>query len=320
MDQDIKQTKQNIYNLTLELKNLEEKIKSDKEKRIALQELLGSLEKELKQKQTQIDQLKNDIYDRKTKLAKVEVEIKSGREKLKEQFGYEYDQALNYKIEIQNRRNVIKRINELKGYISDLGIVNFAAIAEHERVSQRLEFLTKQSSDLLEAKDSLGKVIKDMDQIMVKKFRETFNQVNEAFGSVFAKMFGGGRAQLVLSDADNLLETGIEIIVQPPGKKQQALSLLSGGERAMTAIALLFAILKVKPSPFCVLDEIEAALDEANVERFSAFLKHYVQKTQFIIISHRKGTMEAADVLYGVTIEEETGVSKLISVKLSEAV
>lgn len=320
MDQDIKQTKQSIYNLTLELKNLEEKIKSDKEKRVALQELLGSLEKDLKQKQTQIDQLKNEIYDRKTKLAKVELEIKSGREKLKEQFGYEYDQALNYKIEIQNRRNVIKKINELKGYISDLGMVNFAAIAEHERVSQRLEFLTKQSSDLLEAKDSLGKVIKDMDQIMVKKFRETFNQVNEAFGSVFAKMFGGGRAQLVLSDAENLLETGIEIIVQPPGKKQQALSLLSGGERAMTAIALLFAILTVKPSPFCVLDEIEAALDEANVERFSAFLKHYVHKTQFIIISHRKGTMEAADVLYGVTIEEETGVSKLISVKLSEAV
>ncbi|NLT95765.1 MAG: chromosome segregation protein SMC [Clostridia bacterium] len=320
LEQDINRTQTGIYDLTQELSQLEKNININKDKRVSTQDLLVSLEKELKQKQTQIDQLKNEIYEKKTKLAKIELEVNSGREKLKEQFGLDYEEALNLRIEIQNKRNVIKKINELRSSISDLGIVNFAAIAEYERVGQRLEFLTKQLSDLQEAKTSLIKVIKDMDQIMVNKFRETFSQVNEAFSSVFTEMFGGGKASLELSDADNLLETGIEIIAQPPGKKPQSLSLLSGGERAMTAIALLFAILKVKPSPFCVLDEIEAALDEANVERFSTFLKQYIHKTQFIIISHRKGIMEAADVLYGVTIEEDTGVSKLISVKLSEAV
>ena len=146
------------------------------------------------------------------------MEIASRREKLKEQFGYEYSEALNYIVDIQNKRNVIKRINELKTGISDLGVVNFAAIAEYERVSQRLEFLTKQLSDLQEAKASLIKVIKDMDQIMNNKFSETFNLVNQAFKNVFNEMFGGGSASLELTDANNLLETGIEIIAQPPGK------------------------------------------------------------------------------------------------------
>lgn len=320
IDEDVSKIKQRIYSLTQDSVDLEQRIKTDKEKRVSVQDLISNLEKELKQKQIELDRVKSEIYDQKMKLTKVEMEIASRREKLKEQFGYEYSEALNYIVDIQNKRNVIKRINELKTGISDLGVVNFAAIAEYERVSQRLEFLTKQLSDLQEAKASLIKVIKDMDQIMNNKFSETFNLVNQAFKNVFNEMFGGGSASLELTDANNLLETGIEIIAQPPGKKQQPLSLLSGGERAMTAIALLFAILKVKPSPFCVLDEIEAALDEANVERFSAFLKQYVHRTQFIIISHRKGTMEVADVLYGVTIEEDTGVSKLISVKLSEAV
>ncbi|MGI6224699.1 MAG: chromosome segregation protein SMC [Peptococcales bacterium] len=319
LEQEIQKTKKNVNSLTQQLALLGGQIQQEKEKRIELQELVSSLENEIKQKQSAIERVKYEIYQHSMKLTKVEMEIAQSRERLKEQFSCDYQEALNYRVEIQNKRNVVKRINELKGYISDLGLINFAAITEYERVNERLEFLTEQLIDLTEAKDSLLKVIKDMDKIMIKKFKETFELVNKAFNTVFTEMFGGGSASLELSDADNLLETGIEIIAEPPGKKAQTLSLLSGGERAMTAIALLFAILRIKPSPFCVLDEIEAALDEANVDRFSSFLKQYVQKTQFIVISHRKGTMEAADVLYGITIEEQTGVSKLISVRLNEA-
>ncbi|KJS81232.1 MAG: hypothetical protein JM58_17490 [Peptococcaceae bacterium BICA1-8] len=320
LNQSIKEIEEEVGRLTKGLVDLEKHGADKKEKRLHLQEILNHLEKEIKNKQVVVEQLREETYQHNLKLSKIQMEINTSREKLTEQFGYSIEEALHHKVEIQNKRNVIKRVNELKGFISDLGLVNFAAILEYEKVYTRLDFLTKQLTDLNGAKDSLLKVIKEMDQIMLKKFRETFSMVNEAFNSVFKEMFGGGSASLELSDEENLLDTGIEIIAQPPGKKAQNLLLLSGGERAMTAIALLFAILKVKPSPFCVLDEIEAALDEANVDRFSAFLKQFVQKTQFIIISHRKGTMEVADVLYGVTIEEQTGVSKLISVKLSEAI
>ena len=230
-----------------------------------------------------------------------------------------YEEALPRRREIASIKNVKKRINELRSLIEELGLVNFAAINEFSRVSQRLEFLEKQTEDLNEAKSTLSKVIIEMDQIMFKKFNETFEQVNVNFSEVFTQLFEGGKAFLKLTDKEDLLETGIEIIAQPPGKKSQTLSLLSGGERAMTAIALLLAILKVKPSPFCVLDEIEASLDDANVIKFAQYLKRFSQDTQFIMISHRKGTMEIGDFLYGVTMELN-GVSKLISVKLSEAI
>ncbi|MFZ7104512.1 MAG: chromosome segregation protein SMC [Peptococcaceae bacterium] len=319
LEENIRCCGEEIKESTRELQKLQTVIDGEKEQKISLQEQLAAGEKELKIKQTDIEQLREEVYQANMKLTKIQMEIKSSQDKLLEQFGYTLQEALNIKLTITNKRNTMKRISELKEYIADLGLVNFAAIAEFERVAQRLDFLAEQLRDLEEAQDSLVKVIKEMDLIMVKRFKETFALVNEAFNSVFIEMFGGGSASLELSDKDNLLETGIDIIAQPPGKKAQTLSLLSGGERAMTAIALLFAILRIKPSPFCVLDEIEAALDEANVDRFASFLKYYTDKTQFIIISHRKGTMEAADVLYGVTIEE-AGVSKLISVKLSEAV
>jgi len=156
-----------------------------------------------------------------------------------------------------------------------------------------------------------------MDEEMSKRFNTTFDLIRAQFVIVFAKLFGGGRADLILSDPHNALETGIEIVAQPPGKKLQNLQLLSGGERALTAIALLFAILRIKPVPFCVLDEVEAALDEANVSRFAEYLREFSGMTQFIVVTHRKGTMEEADVLYGVTMEEG-GVSKLVSVRLDE--
>ncbi|MDR2649091.1 MAG: chromosome segregation protein SMC [Clostridiales bacterium] len=206
----------------------------------------------------------------------------------------------------------------LKNEISGIGDVNVGAIEEYKTVNSRYQFLTNQRSDILAAEQKLLSVTAELTGLMEKRFALQFALISQNFSQVFHEMFVGGRARLVLSDADNVLESGIEIEAQPPGKNLQSMSLLSGGERALTAAALLFGILRLKPSPFCILDEIEAALDEANIKRFAAYIRKISSDTQFILITHRKGTMEAADVLYGVTMQE-AGVSKLVSVRLEEA-
>ena len=218
-----------------------------------------------------------------------------------------------------NERTSKQRVRELRRNIEDLGEVNLIAISEYDKLLERYTFLNTQCIDLDEAKDSLIKIINEMDHIIVKKFKDTYVKLNETFKETFKEMFNGGSAEIVMTDKENVLETGIEIIAQPPGKTPKHLSLLSGGEKAMTAICLLFAILKIKPGPFCILDEIEASLDESNVARFAGFLKKFAQITQFVVISHRKGTMEAGDVLYGVTMEEK-GISSLMSVRISETI
>ncbi|MCE5287228.1 MAG: AAA family ATPase, partial [Pelosinus sp.] len=199
--------------------------------------------------------------------------------------------------------------------IAQLGPVNPAAIDEYNRVSERYEFLQKQCDDLVTAKEYLMSIITDIDSTMTKQFTASFAAISEHFVGIFTRLFGGGSARLVLTQPDNLLETGIDITVEPPGKKQQSLTLLSGGERALTVIALLFAFLAYRPAPFTMVDEIDAPLDEANLDRFSQFLHDYSKDTQFIVVTHRKGTMESADVIHGVTMEE-SGVSKLVSVKM----
>ncbi|WP_054259781.1 chromosome segregation protein SMC [Propionispora sp. 2/2-37] len=209
------------------------------------------------------------------------------------------------------------KIQDLEQEITALGPVNFAAIEEYTRIQERYEFLQKQSQDLQVAKEYLATIIADIDKTMSKQFNTAFRQINEHFGETFQRLFGGGKAHLALMEPDNLLETGIDIFVQPPGKKQQNLALLSGGERALTVIALLFAFLAYRPAPFTMVDEIDAPLDEANLGRFSSFLKDYARNTQFIVVTHRKGTMEAADIIHGVTMEE-SGVSRLVSVKFSD--
>ncbi len=209
------------------------------------------------------------------------------------------------------------RIKTLRGKIGQLGEINFTALEEYERVSEQAGFLQAQLEDLNMAKEKLEAVIHEMETTMSQRFKEAYEKVNEKFSEIFTAMFGGGSARLELSLPGKYLETGVEIVAQPPGKKERVLTLLSGGERALTAAALLFALLEVRPSPFVILDEIEAALDEANVERFASFIKQYTNKTQFIIISHRKGTMEAAAVLYGITMDAN-GVSKQVSVRLSD--
>ena len=210
-----------------------------------------------------------------------------------------------------------KKVKLLKRSIEELGPINLGSIQEFEQVSERHSFLTEQREDLFSAQETLHEVIKEMDEEMTIRFETTFNEIQRHFKVVFRELFGGGQADLILTDPTSLLDTGIDIIAQPPGKKLQNLSLLSGGERALTAIALLFAILHTRPVPFCILDEVEAALDEANVTRYSDYLKKFSNDTQFIVITHRKGTMEGADVLYGITMQE-SGISKLVSVKLEE--
>jgi chromosome segregation protein len=249
---------------------------------------------------------------------RVEVELQAVLDRLLESWELDFAAAEKLAQPLVDSVQAQTEVQNLKENISALGMVNLGAIDEYERVQERVDFLTRQRHDLLEGEKDLLRVIREMDSRMGEKFAAAFAIISENFGVVFKELFGGGRAQLRLTDQDNLLEAGIEIMAQPPGKKLQHLSLLSGGEKALTAIALLFAFLKVKPTPFCMLDEIEAALDEANLTRFTEYLCKLSGETQFILISHRKKTMEQADFLYGVTMEE-AGVSKLISVRLKEA-
>jgi chromosome segregation protein len=229
-----------------------------------------------------------------------------------------YNTAKEYKSDELSNQELQKENRQLKAEIKELGNINIDAIEEYKVVSERYEFLTAQRNDIVEAEIKLQKIIEDLTHSMSEQFIAQFRLISENFGEVFSELFGGGRAYLQLSDSDNILESGIDIIAQPPGKNLQNMMLLSGGERALTAIALLFAILKLKPSPFCILDEIEAALDDANVNRYAEYLRKFSEVTQFIVVTHRKGTMEAADILYGVTMQEQ-GVSKLVSVKFEDA-
>ena len=197
-----------------------------------------------------------------------------------------------------------------------MGPVNLVAIEEHDEMKERFEFLTKQHDDLVQAKDDLHKAIQRINRTTRELFTETFQKIQKHFTDYYRQLFGGGSAELILLDESDVLESGIEIVARPPGKKLQSISLLSGGEKALTAIALLFSLFKVKPSPFCVLDEIDAPLDESNVDRFCRVLKEFIAESQFILITHNKRTMNLADALYGITMAE-TGVSRIVSVKFA---
>ena len=219
---------------------------------------------------------------------------------------------------VENLQKATRAINELRREINSLGNPNLGAIDEYERVNTRYEFLTGQRDDVDKAKSELLGIINDITSEMKDVFLTHFRQIDECFRQTFLELFGGGKAALVLEDENNVLECGIEIKVQPPGKALSNISLLSGGEMAFVAIALYFAILKVRPTPFCVMDEIEAALDEANVTRYAEYMRRMSDKTQFLVITHRRGTMEEADMLYGVTMQEK-GVSTVIELDLENA-
>ena len=217
-----------------------------------------------------------------------------------------------------DRRGAGREIEELTRKVSGLGRVNTGAIAQYEAVKERLDFLIEQRDDLETARDELNAIMTEIDGRMKSQFLETFAAIREAFADTFSRVFGGGKTHLSLTDPENLLETGIELRVQMPGKAAQDISLLSGGERALTALSFMMAILRVRPAPFVILDEVDAPLDQSNVGRFSDLLREFTDTTQFIVITHNNGTMQAADVLYGVT-QQEQGVSTLMSVRLAEA-
>lgn len=292
-------------------------ISSRRQERLNLQTILEDLELEAKELRRSHKGMSEALKDEEVKMNRLDVELENRLAHLREEYLLTFDAAKEQyplMIPVEEAR---KKVKLIKLAIEELGSVNLGAIEEYERVSERYEFLIEQKTDLQEAKDMLFKVIDEMDEEMIKRFEHTFTGIRSHFEPVFRSLFGGGRADLKLTHPDDLLNTGVEIVAQPPGKKLQNLGLLSGGERALTAIALLFSILKVRPVPFCIFDEVEAALDEANVYRFSQYLKRYSAETQFIVITHRKGTMEEADVLYGVTMQE-SGVSKLVSVRLED--
>ncbi len=255
-------------------------------------------------------------HDLELKLAKNETQMDSFKDKLWEDFEISYLQAMDFSKNDFVMNTAIKESREIKNRMKTLGEVNIGAIKEYESVRERYEFLSEQRSDLLQAMQALKQIIADMDKTIRTNFKESFDKIASNFEMVFQELFGGGAAQLRLEDEMKPLECGIEIVAQPPGKKLQNINLMSGGEKTMTAIALMFAVLKAKPTPFCILDEVEAALDEANIERFARYLKHF-REIQFALVTHQKATMEFADVLYGVTMPEQ-GVSKIISLRLGD--
>lgn len=237
--------------------------------------------------------------------------------KLYEEYQLTRREAAALEIVIDDFQAASKRLTELKGQIRALGSVNVSAIEEYKEVSERYTFMAEQISDVEKSREELNKLIAELTAKMAEQFREKFQQINTAFGETFCELFGGGRAQMLLSDEHDILESDIEIKVQPPGKNLKSIEPLSGGEKGLAAISLLFAILKVTPAPFCIFDEVEAALDDVNVSRYAQYVRRMTRNTQFILITHRRGTMEEADVLYGVTMQE-SGVSKLLELKTAE--
>lgn len=266
--------------------------------------------------QGQVNQLKDKIHRAELSLTKVDTEIQQTQKEVWDKFQVTMQEAFVHRLEMEPR-DLKRRLEELTAQLATIGTINPNAIVEYEALAERHSFMHNQITDLDKAKLDLSLIIEQIDATMSKQFTVAFAEIKLHFDRIFKRLFGGGYAKIYLTDTDNVLQSGIEIEVEPPDKKLQSLSVLSGGERTLTVIALLFAFFSYNPAPFSVLDEIDAPLDEANIHRFANFLKDYAQDTQFILVTHRKGTMEAADVMYGITIED-AGVSKLLSVKLEE--
>lgn len=306
-----------FYRLEKEKEELSQNYKKLLNKREDLTEEISLNENLNKKDNEQLRNTMNELKDLEILVNRLEVKIDSSLKLLSENYGMTYEFALEKSIIDLDIEFARTKVNKLRKVIKDLGEVNLGAIAEYKRVSERYEFLLKQRDDLLNATNTLLEIVKEMDVQMEKDFKETFKVVKENFKETFKQLFKGGTADLIYTDPKNVLETGVEIVASPPGKKLTSLSLLSGGEKTLTAISLLFAILKAKKTSFCILDEVEAALDEANVASFGEYVTSLKDKTQFIIITHKKKTMEYADTLYGITMQE-SGVSKLVSVKLND--
>ena len=325
---EIEQVKENtteLENLIIELgnkideikqkvSNSSELIENAKQEKLEKQEKQTELEKQIEAQYEVINGLKEQIVKVESKKQRLEQDTEELINKLWEEYELTPNNSEEYK-KPDNVQEAQKASNDLRKQMAALGPINIDAIEEYKKMQERYDSMNEQRYDIEESIKKIRGVISEMTQTMQTQFKERFKQINKNFNEVFAELFGGGKAELILEDENNLLECGIEIKAQPPGKKLENMTLLSGGERALTAIAILFAILKINPAPFCILDEIEAALDDVNVARYANYLKKFSKETQFLVITHRKGTMEIADTVYGVTMEEK-GISKLLSISL----
>lgn len=311
--------------LKTKLAEIKQQIKTTDSLQTELTQTKANLKQQLTQETDKLQRIselqeaaRNERQQKEISLSRINALLDRNLSDLSEKYNMTYEYASQQEIE-PDAQKVHHQLKLLKMGLDDLGAVNLGAIEEFERISQRYDFLVQQQDDLLTAKEQLEKSMAEMDNEVKTRFKSTFDKVAASFAEIFPQIFEGGNAYLTLVDPSDLLQTGIEITAQPPGKKPQQLSLLSGGERTLTAIALLFAILQVSPVPFAVLDEAEAALDDANVGRYSQYLRRLDQKTQFILITHRKGTMVQADVLYGVTMQD-SGISRMVSVSLADVI
>ena len=314
LDKMIKELENNIERIKQEVANSSDKTQELRNSKNEKNTRLENTEKEISKQFETIQSIKEQNVKIGIKLTSQEQDITDIINELWNEYEVTPNNAKNYQ-KPTNVQETQRKVNELHNQIKDIGSVNIDSIEEYKKNKERYEAMGEQRLDLENTMAKLRNIIQEMTQTMKKQFKEKFAIINKNFNEVFKELFGGGKAELVLEDEENILECGIDIRVQPTGKKLQTMTLLSGGEKALTAIAILFAILKINPAPFCILDEIEAALDDVNVYRFAEFLKKFSSKTQFLVITHRKGTMEAAMTVYGVTMEEN-GVSKLLSISL----
>ncbi len=296
-------SKQQVSELVANRSELEAKSSA-----LRLKERAGNEEKE---------ELSGELARLEERKAALERELEESQNKLYDEYQLTRREAEDLNIVIEEPAKAQRTLNEIRNKIRNLGSVNVGAVEEYKEVSERYVFLGTQIIDIEQSRDELNRLIAELTVKMAERFREEFHKINRHFGETFQELFKGGKAELVLENNMDVLECNIDIKVQPPGKNIQNIDLLSGGEKGLAAIALLFSILKVTPSPFCIFDEVEAALDENNVDLFAKYVRRMTKNTQFILITHRRGTMEEADVLYGVTMQED-GISKLLELKTTE--
>lgn len=317
LDKEEEEILNSYYNTLNKKSDIENELNILNNKKEDLNDQVQQYEHLLKRENSIYNQKSNELKEAEIEVNRMDVKLDNLLNLLNETYNMTYEKATSlYKLELDSE-SARSKVGTLKKKLKDLGEVNLAAPSEYEKVSTRYEFLISQREDLVKAENTLLEIIKEMDSVMKNEFINTFNIINKNFTETFKELFKGGTAELKLTDESDLLETGIEIVASPPGKKLTSISLLSGGEKTFTAISLLFAILKSRPVPFCILDEVEAALDEVNVDSFGQYINRLKNKTQFILITHKKKTMEYVDLLYGITMQE-SGVSKLVSVKLEE--
>ena len=317
LEEEILEKERRLQAIRQENRERQEAIARINEEKLALEARRNQADKQAREKNSELLNLEREVSVLEQRKAAAALEEKTLLDKLWETYELSHEAARAQRVELESVPKAQRRVGELKKAISGLGNINLDAIEEFQRVNERYTYLTDQRDDVCRSKEELEKVIADITGEMKSIFSQQFGVINAAFGETFTELFGGGKATLELEEPEDILNCGIEIRVQPPGKALKVLSLLSGGEKAFVAIALYFAILKVRPTPFVVMDEIEAALDDNNVIRFARYMRGMSEKTQFIVITHRRGTMEEADVLYGVTMQEQ-GVSRILTINLND--